>query len=76
MVSEEALDSLVYTFLRALNSCLSFFLSPSSRVFIVHATLLRVFVCMYRVSVPGHHWVEAMWNGIYQSQWSIVMKAL
>lgn len=33
-------------------------------------------LCVHRASVPGHHWVEAMWNGIYQSQWSIVMRAL
>lgn len=78
-----SLHSFSFTFLKALDSCLSFslFLSFSLPALVCLRecacyTLVRACLCVYMVSVQGHHWVEAMWNEIYQSQWGIVMKAL
>lgn len=70
------MDSFLFTFLKALNSCLCFFFFPLSCVLRDHAFGTCVFLCVQRVSLPEHHCSEAMWNEIYQSQWSIVMKTL
>ena len=67
-----SLDPFFPTFLRAVNSCLVFFFSPSSCVLRHCACYILLCVCVY----TPYHWVEVMRDEIYQSQWSIVMKAL